>query len=395
MFFLFRRQQARDLGLGLVLLCAALALMLYPQQSMAAAREGLSLCGNVIIPSLFPFFVLSSLVVELGLAGYVGRLVEGIMRPVFRVGGVCASALVLGLIGGYPVGAKTAIRLYEKGMCTRAEAQRLLAFCNNSGPAFILGVVGAGVFSDSRVGLLLYLTHVAASVCVGLLFRFYRPAAGGKGAPAPSPLSFQAQRFAAAFTGCVKSAFLSTLNICAFVVFFTVVIRLLFLTGILPGIAKLLGLLFSPLGFTPQWGERLLTGVLEISSGVWSLSGEGISAGGLSMAAFILGWAGLSVHCQTLSFLDGSGLSVNTYLAGKLLHGFFSALFAALLARLFPLGAPVWVCLAEQVDGLAGLDFHVSLTISTVCAWVTFLLCLLAAAAAARKGLGKGRRPVL
>ena len=206
MFSLFRRRQVRDLGLGLALLCAALALMIYPQQSITAAKEGLTLCYNVIIPSLFPFFVLSSLVVELGLASYVGRLVEGIMRPLFRVGGVCASALVLGFIGGYPVGAKTAISLYEKGMCTKDEAQRLLAFCNNSGPAFILGVVGAGVFSSSRVGLVLYLTHAAASLCVGVLFRFYRPAARKRGSSTPAPISFHAQRFAPAFTGCVKNA---------------------------------------------------------------------------------------------------------------------------------------------------------------------------------------------
>ena len=138
---LFSKQGVRDLFLGLGLMGATLALLLYPQASMEAARTGLQLCGNVIVPSLFPFFVLSSLVVELGLAGHLGRLLEGVMRPLFRVNGACASAFALGFIGGYPVGAKTAISLYQNGMCTKTEAERLLAFCNNSGPAFILGVV--------------------------------------------------------------------------------------------------------------------------------------------------------------------------------------------------------------------------------------------------------------
>ena len=101
---LLSRERMRDAMLGLALLCATLALMLYPQPAMEAARSGLRLCYNVIIPSLFPFFVLSSLVVELGLAGYLGRLLEGLMRPLFRVGGACASAVALGFIGGYPVG---------------------------------------------------------------------------------------------------------------------------------------------------------------------------------------------------------------------------------------------------------------------------------------------------
>lgn len=383
---LLSKQWVRDLFLGLALLCSTLGLMFFPQESMSAARDGLTLCYNVIIPSLFPFFVLSSLVVELGLSGYLGRALEGIMRPLFNVSGACASAFALGFIGGYPVGAKTAINLYEKGMCTRTEAERLLAFCNNSGPAFILGVVGAGVFASSRAGVLLYLAHAAASICVGVLFRFYKAGnRGGRDEERVQP-HFEAERFTTAFTGSVKNSFLSTLNICAFVVFFTVVIRLLFLSGALPALAQLLGTVLAPLGFTQAWAERLLTGALEISSGVWTLSGEGAIAGRLSMAAFMLGWAGISVHCQVLSFIGGSGLSVKTYLIGKLLHGGISALFVGALVRIFPLDAPVSAILAEQVAGIAGMDFHTSLTFSIVSAWVIFLLFFLAAALSLRTG---------
>ena len=390
---LLSRQGVRDLFLGLALLCATLSLMLYPQDSMSAAREGLKLCYNVIIPSLFPFFVLSALVVDLGLAGYIGRALEGLMRPLFNVPGACASAFVLGFVGGYPVGARTALSLYQKGMCTKTEAERLLSFCNNSGPAFILGVVGAGVFASSRVGVLLSLAHAAASICVGLFFRFYRR--GKKGREARVSPKFEAERFTTAFTGAVKNSFLSTLNICAFVVFFTVVIRLLFLSGALPALARLLGVLLSPLGFTQEWAERLLTGAIELSSGVWTLSGAGGMAGRMSMAAFMLGWAGLSVHCQVLSVLGGSGLSVRTYIAGKFLHGGLAALFTALLVRLFPLKEPVAAYLAEQVEGIAGIDFSTALTISTTAAWVMWLLFFGAAAAAVRKTSRKRKHAVV
>ena len=175
---LLRKPQSRDLLLGAMLVLAALALVLWPREAMESVKAGLKLCGNVIVPSLFPFFVLSSLVVELGMSRYLGRLMQPLMVPLFRVNGACASALALGVIGGYPVGARTAIALYESGQCSRTEAERLLAFCNNSGPAFILGVVGAGVFGSGTMGLLLYLTHILASLCVGLLFRFYRPGEG-------------------------------------------------------------------------------------------------------------------------------------------------------------------------------------------------------------------------
>lgn len=390
---LLSRQQTRDLLLGLILLTATLALVIWPQESMNAAKTGLQLCYNVIIPSLFPFFVLSSLVVDLGLAGYIGRALEKIMRPLFNVPGSCASALALGFIGGYPVGARTAISLYEKGMCSKTEAERLLAFCNNSGPAFILGVVGAGIFSDSRVGILLYLAHAAASICVGILFRFYKKQES-VGEPG-GRLSFETQRISVAFTGSVKNSFLSTLNICAFVVFFTVVIQMLTVSGALPAMARGVSALLSPLGMTEQWGQRLLTGVLEISSGVWSLTGAGSLSGRLSMAAFMLGWAGISVHCQVLSFMGGSGLSVRTYLIGKMLHGGLSALFVSVLTKVFPLNAAVSIYLTEQVEGIASMDFKTALTFSVAVAWIVWLAFFAVAARTVQKTSGKRYKHVI
>lgn len=386
---LLSRRGARDALLGAALALCTLGLLRWPQQSMEAAKAGLQLCYNVIIPSLFPFFVLSTLVVELGLAGYIGRVLEGVMRPVFHVPGCCACAVVLGFLGGYPVGARTALSLYEKGLCTKTEAERLLAFCNNSGPAFILGVVGAGIFSSSRVGLLLYLTHAAASVCVGVLFRFYRR--GEQGAERHSGADIQAKRLSGAFTGAVKSALSSALHICAYVVLFTVVIQLLTVSGALPALAYALSAAFSPLGLTEVWSRRLLTGLLEISSGVWTLAGEGALAGRLPMAAFMLGWAGLSVHSQVLSFLEDSGLSPRTYLVGKLLHGGLSALLTCALVRLLPLDAQVGAYLTEQVESLAALDLSTALTVSTAAAWAVWL-AFFAVAAAAIRGKRGGKR---
>ena len=382
----WKKQGAKDGLWGTVLLCCALALTCWPKETSAAVREGLGLCYNVIIPSLFPFFILTSLVISLGLAGYLGRLLEPVMRPLFRLGGSCAAPLALGFVGGYPVGARAALTLYESGQCTKTECERLLAFCNNSGPAFILGVVGAGVFADNRVGVLLCLTHALASVGVGLVFRFYHFREDAGRGRVSLPIS--AQRFSTAFTGAVKGALTSTLSICAFVVCFTVLIRLCFLSGILPALARFLGKALAPLGFSEAWAQRLLTGLLELSSGVWSLVGEGTLQGKAAMAAFLLGWAGVSVHCQVLSFLGESGLSTRTYIGGKLLHGVFSALLTALLFQVFPMKAQVSSYLAAQITDIAATDFYTALTFSTVAAWVVFLLFFLCAAMGIRK---KGR----
>ena len=387
------KAQYRDILLGTGLLWATFALVLWPEQAMGAMRDGIKLCGNVILPSLFPFFVLSSLVVELGMSRYLGKLLEPVMAPLFRVNGNCAAALALGFVGGYPVGAQTAIQIYENGQCSRTEAERMLAFCNNSGPAFILGVVGAGVFGSGAAGLLLYLTHLLASLLVGMLFRFYKPGEGPQTRRGRGP-QFQAANFSKSFTKSVTGALCSTLNICAFILFFTVFLRILAHAGVLAGAARLLSALLTPLGMDQTWAERLLTGLVEVSSGVSSLT-DGALSGRLSMAAFMLGWAGVSVHCQVMAFLGDSGLSIRTYVIGKLLHGALSASLTALLFRHIPLSAPASFYLAEQTEAIAQLDFNRALTISAAAAWGVWLAFLALTVYVVQKNSGKGRRNVV
>ena len=385
---LVARRKVYDLLILASLLLAVFSLIRHPQESIQAASDGLTLSLNVIIPSLFPFFVLSTLMIRLGLARYFGRVLEPIMRPLFRVGGACSSAFVLGFVGGYPVGAKTAISLYEDGQISKVEAERLLAFSNNSGPAFILGVVGVGIFASSRVGLILYAVHAVASIFVGILFRFWGTQhVDGNARKRRAPL--EAVRFSQTFVSSVTSAVQSTLHICGFVIFFTVFIRLLCLSGILSLVATFFGSLLHGLGFDYAWASMLLIGLIELSSGVWSLRDvAGQLSSAVTMAAFMLGWAGLSVHCQVLSFIGGSGLSVRSYVLGKFLHGIFSACLIFLLTRLIPFDIPVAAALAEGVYGIAATDFSTSIRIASLSAlglWLAFCLICLVSAKKARQ----------
>ena len=108
-------------------------------------------------------------------------LLAPVMRALFGLPGVCAGPFLLGLTGGYPIGAKSAAALYASGQCSKRQCIQLLTFCNNSGPAFLVGAVGAGIFGDTRAGLLLYFTHVLAAIAAGMLSRlFFKPEKGGK-----------------------------------------------------------------------------------------------------------------------------------------------------------------------------------------------------------------------
>ena len=132
-------------------LCGLFVLAAASAQAVAACRSGLALCVELILPSLFPFFVLSGLLSRLGLPAMLGERLSGFAEKAFRVSGAGCTALLLGLLGGYPLGAAYIAGLRESGAVGGEEAGHLLAFCNNSGPAFFLGALGTGVFGSARL----------------------------------------------------------------------------------------------------------------------------------------------------------------------------------------------------------------------------------------------------
>lgn len=189
-------------------------------------------------------------------------------------------------------------------------------------------------------------------------------------------------RFPTAFTTAIKDGLTSTLNICSFIVCFTILIRFSFLSGIIDGCASVLCFLLQPIGLAKSGAEALLVGMIELSSGVWGLKDAAMSVSSkVVMAAFILGWAGLCVHCQVLSFTGETSLSVRPYLVGKFLHGTISAVLVWLTYQCFPLKQSAPSCYINQVSSLCSTDFQAMLRSSTLTASLVWgavcLICLI------------------
>lgn len=273
----------------------------------AAAAEALILCGKSVIPALFPFLAVSGLLVSLGFGGLVSPHLAGLMGPLFRLPGQASSALLLGLVGGYPIGARTAADLYRDGSLTAEEAERLLAFCNNSNPVFLISVLGVGVFGSVRAGVWLWLIHIFSALLTGLLFRGCGKAARKN--RAVRTVFCRAVSLSTAFVEAVRSAASGMLSICAFVVFFYV--------------------LASPLAALGGQLGPALVGLVELFSLTPLLTPDRF---GFIMASGCAGWGGLSVLCQTAAVLDGTDLRLKTCFWGKAVQGVLSALLAAVLA---------------------------------------------------------------
>ena len=287
-------------GLLVWMLADAAAVRIYVEQALA-------LCARSVIPALFPFLVVTSALLSLGFGELAAPWLAGLMEPLFRVPGAGSAALVLGLVGGYPIGAATAARLHQDGLLSREEGERLLSFCNNSNPVFLISVLGVGVFGSVRTGIWLWLIHLLSALLTGLLLR------GRTGPPRrrelTRPPAFRAVSVPAALVAAVRSALRSILSVCAFVVFFYVLARPLAALGGRTGAALV--------GFTELFS---LTPLLTPD------------AFGFILSSGMAGWGGLSVLCQTAAALEGSGLRVRACLRGKAVQGLLGAALAAALA---------------------------------------------------------------
>lgn len=293
--------------------CAA-ALLIIPDVTTQAARDGLRLCAQVLVPSLFPFFVCAKLIVSIRAAEPLEQLLAPVMRRLFGVSGEGSAAFVLGLVGGYPTGAQVTKNLYDARRISAAEARQLVLFCNNAGPAFIFGVVGNGLFGSLKLGALLCCAHALSAVLTGILLRAplhpQTPQPSQKDAPTPP--------FAAAFVDSVRQSGAAVLNVCMFVTLFSV------LGGVLQHLTR---------GLLPDFVYALLCGALELTGGVAAL-GTCVLPVSLKLAAasFLLAFSGLSICAQTAAVLSESGLFPRGYLFARLLQGLIAAALTLLLA---------------------------------------------------------------
>lgn len=306
---------------AVLLLLFAGCILFLPETTTDAIKDALQVCSMSVLPSLFPFFVFSNMWISLGYAQKMSKLAAPLMKRLFHLPGAAASALTLGLIGGYPTGAQTVAGLYQKKLISKDEAERTLLFTNNSGPAFAVAVIGGQLFHSAAVGILVYLVHILSAFLIGLLFR--------SSAPGNSQIVSEetASPFLPALTESIRKAGQTTIQVCVFISVFS----------IFSAIIKAL----VPLSLQSSDVFRLLIGSLEMVAGASGATGWSLPFS-VCAAAFYLGWGGMCIHCQTLSILEDTDIKTGKYFIGKFLHGIFSFLLTGCFLRFLPDIRPAW-----------------------------------------------------
>lgn len=308
-------------------LCAVLVLVSASAQTIEAAKDALRLCYELILPGLFPFFLVSGFLAKCGFAARLGKKLSPLSRRLFGVSGEGATALLMGLAGGYPMGAAYLRELEKQRQISSRDCSRLLRFCNNSGPAFLVGVLGTSVFHSGRAGILLWLSHALAAVTVGCLHREQLPRA-----EAEEPEAHPPGNLSLLLTESVTDAVTGALNVCGFVVCFSTLTGLMESGGWLNALTALLP---GQYGMNSRIARAILKGLFELGSGIGAMNGLQLQPPMMALGAGLVGWGGLSVHFQTAALFADSEVDLRPHTRGRLESALLGGFYAFLLARLF------------------------------------------------------------
>ena len=274
-------------------------IILFFKNAQAASlwvQNGLYLCGTRLIPALFPFMVLSSIAIESGALRALCKLPARLFLRAFKISEDATSAVIIGWLCGFPVGARSLCELYASERISFSEYKRCVCIASTPSPAFLIGAVGKETFGSPLVGVVLYVLSILISALIGAVM-----ALGDKSVPLPSPRTPQkktARGFAGVFTNAVTSSAAGMVSVCAFVVFFCAFL------GVIEGTLDLFEL--------SDTAAALIFSFFELTSGVARI-GEIGAEWSLALCGIAVGWSGLSVHFQTVSMCSDAPFELKPY----------------------------------------------------------------------------------
>ena len=272
-----------------------LLLILDSRTALNAGQEAINLCIYSIIPSIFPFLILGNTLTN-ALCGANLRLLRPLGR-ILRIPNRTEGLFITGILGGYPTGAQVVAQAWESRQISKAQAQRMLAFCSNAGPSFLFGILGS-MFPKMWMPWLLWGIHIFSAIAVSVLI------------PATDSSScVRSIKSNVTIADSLKNAVKTMGIICGWIILFRVILA------------------FSDCWFLYWLPESLritVHGILELANGCCSLDAIASTGMRFVISGGILAFGGICVVMQTVSVTGKLG--IRTYLEGKLMQTAISVL---------------------------------------------------------------------
>lgn len=309
-----------------------IGLLLSPVKIAEGIKDGLTLSGNNLIPSLFPFMVLSSYIVNSSVSDIIAKFLNKPAIKIFKTNGYALCAVLLGFLGGYPIGARAVADFYKQEKISKEQSLSLFLWCVNPGPAFVIISIGTFMYNRMKLGIILYASIVTASLVTGFAVSFFI-----KEAYTP-PVTIRENKSENIFVNSVKSASQAMLSICSWVLVFSAVGAVV--TEYFP---LSLGTAFKSL-------SEVTTGCLTVAELKLPLP----------LTGGILGFGGFAILFQITDYLYQCSVKPQFFLCTRILNGALSTFICSLLLKIFPQSIAVFSYIT-----IKGVDFPLYHSISS------------------------------
>ncbi len=311
-----RKSRARAIASTWIFPVIISLFLVFSSSTAEFIKSGISLCLDTVIPSVFPFMVISALIISLGAGRDLGYVFSPPIRLIFGTSHAAACPIIIGLICGYPSGAFAAAAMYDGDEISKGELTRLLTFINVPGAAFVIGAIGEGMLSSKKLGVAIYFSVLMAAITVGIACRFFEKKTG-KSAVSPQ---YHDTPILQAIPTAIRSAAANMLTVSACVVTFSAV----------SGLICSLPFMDS----APWWIKTAVTGFLEVSSGARAASALGGIYAPL-IASSVCAWSGLSVQMQIISACRGRGISFVPFFVSKAVQAVLAPAYLLIFLHFF------------------------------------------------------------
>ena len=270
----------------------------------------LNMWVNNLIPSLFPFFILTDILISYNFTKYLPKLLINFLKNLFHIKKEAVLVFLLSMISGFPSNAKNTRKLYDMKILNKDEASHLLIFTHFSNPLFILGTVSIFFFNKPYLGIIILLSHYISNIILGIIFR------NNNFNLEDQPTTYDNNLFfGEIFIKAIKSAIDTILLICGTLTCFLIIATIL----------------INQIDLSSK-AQIIIKSILEITIGLKELSLYNLNDLYICLlTSFIISFGGLSVHMQVKAQLIDTDISYKPFFIGRI----YQALISVVLAYIF------------------------------------------------------------
>lgn len=303
----------------IIILYFLFCMIIQPAKFINQSLNGISAWAYNVLPSVLPFMFFTKVLSSLDFLPKLTRPLSGFTQNLFKTPPISIYTFIMAILSGYPVGSKMVADLYLQGKITKEEAYKMTSFCSTSGPMFIIGAVGVGMFKSSTIGYILFLSHLIGAILNGILYRNYKLKKEETNIDFSNNLNSTKQSFN--LSEIVLNSTLSILSVgCIITIFFIVI--------------ECLSPIFS---LFPTEISYFLEGMIEITKGSIDLSSLTNKFLAICLCSFTISFGGISTILQSITMLTNLKMPVKIFALQKFTHACFSLIITIILLLIFPL----------------------------------------------------------